>query len=151
LWCNLDVTLRNLDQIYGRAAQPYNLTIIEWYILRSLYEQDGQQASELARSVGRAATSFTPNLDKLEKKGLVERANDPGDRRAIRIVLTAKAKGLRDEILSSAELVDQQVNAQFNAEELEVFYRIIAALQTLQPDYSTETVAGAPSSNGRHD
>ena len=53
-----------------------------------LYDEDGQHASELARAVGRAATSFTPNLDKLQDKALIERRPDPGDRRAVRIYLT---------------------------------------------------------------
>ena len=59
VWCNLDIALRNLDQVFNRVVQPLGLTIIEWYILRALYERDGQHASELARAVGRAATSFT--------------------------------------------------------------------------------------------
>jgi predicted transcriptional regulator len=82
LWCNLDVALRNLDRLFRKAICPSEVTTIEWYILRSLYGRDGQHASELAQAVGRAATSFTPNLDKLENRGLVERRPDPADRRS---------------------------------------------------------------------
>jgi DNA-binding MarR family transcriptional regulator len=68
VWCNLDVALRNVDQIFRQEIKPEGLTVIEWYILRALYDSDGRHASELARAVGRAATSFTPNLDKLQDK-----------------------------------------------------------------------------------
>jgi DNA-binding MarR family transcriptional regulator len=88
VWCNLDIALRNMDQLYRQSMQSLGLSVIELYILRALYERDGQHASELARAVGRAATSFTPNLDKLQNKGLIERRPDPGDRRAVRIYLT---------------------------------------------------------------
>src|SRR5574341_1580420 len=73
LWCNVDIALRNLDQVYGRGIGDLEVSVTEWYILRALYRQDGQHASELARAIGRAATTFTPLLDGLEAKALVER------------------------------------------------------------------------------
>ncbi len=134
VWCNLDIALRNVDQMFSRAIQPLNLSVIEWYILRALFEQDGQHASELARSVGRAATSFTPNLDKLQKKGLVERQPDPADRRAVRIFLTGKAKKRRPEIQAVAEDLDQHISDLFPGEDYETFQRVLATLQSINLD-----------------
>src|SRR5690606_34841261 len=88
LWCNLDIELRNVDQVFGQVVQRRGLTLIEWYILIVLYDQDGLPASELVNAVGRAAISFTPNLDKLQNKGLIECRAEPADRRAVRIYLT---------------------------------------------------------------
>jgi MarR family transcriptional regulator, organic hydroperoxide resistance regulator len=130
VWCNLDIALRNLDQVFGRVVQPLGLTIIEWYILRALYERDGQHASELARAVGRAATSFTPNLDKLQEKGLIERRPDPSDRRAVHIYLTRQAEQYREDILESAERIDQQLGKMFDEREFETFQRVLLELQT---------------------
>ncbi len=138
IWCNLDIALRNLDQLFGRIVQPLGLTIIEWYILRALYERDGQHASELARAVGRAATSFTPNLDKLQHKGLIERRPDPSDRRAVHIFLTDLAQKCRKEVLDSAEQIDSRLNAMFTEGELELFHTILARLQAVEPDYGGE-------------
>ncbi|MCI0348396.1 MAG: MarR family transcriptional regulator, partial [Acidobacteriales bacterium] len=131
VWCNLDIALRNLDQVYRRVVRPLELTVIEWYILRALYERDGQHASELAQAVGRAATSFTPNLDKLQKKDYVERRPDPGDRRAVRIFLTEKAKAKQEEVRLAAAEIDAQIRAQFAQAEFETFLDIVAALQTM--------------------
>lgn len=146
VWCNLDIALRNLDQLFGRAIQPLGLTIIEWYILRALYERDGQHASELARAVGRAATSFTPNLDKLQQKGFIERRPDPTDRRAVHIYLTSLAEQHREEVLNSARVVDQQIRKMFSDAEFETFQSIVAYLQTLEPDYSENS----DYKNGQH-
>jgi MarR family transcriptional regulator, organic hydroperoxide resistance regulator len=147
VWCNLDIALRNLDQLFGRAAQPLGLTIIEWYILRALYERDGQHASELARAVGRAATSFTPNLDKLQQKGLIERRPDPADRRAVHIYLTKDAEKYRKDLMATAAKLDEQIRALFGAEDFETFLNVLTMLQTLEPDYSAESfVSGG---NGR--
>ena len=134
VWCNLDIALRNVDQLFTRAAQDNSLSVIEWYILRALYDQDGQHASELARSVGRAATSFTPNLDKLQQKELIERQPDQSDRRAVRIFLTSKAKQKREEILGAAEDLDSQIRDLFGEEEFSGFLRVLATLQNINLD-----------------
>ena len=134
VWCNLDIALRNLDQVFGQVVQPLGLTVIEWYILRALYDQDGQHASELARSVGRAATSFTPNLDKLQSKGLIERRADPSDRRAVRIYLTESGKNCRDAVLNSAKDIDKRLAQLFAREEFDTFLSVLAGFQTLTMD-----------------
>lgn len=134
VWCNLDIALRNVDQLFTRAAQENNLSVIEWYILRALYDQDGQHASELARSVGRAATSFTPNLDKLQDKELIERQPDPSDRRAVRIFLTDKAKEKRSKILGTAEELDTQIRDLFDDDDFAGFLRVLATLQSINLD-----------------
>lgn len=134
VWCNLDIALRNLDQVFGQVVQPLGLTVIEWYILRALYEHDGQHASELARAVGRAATSFTPNLDKLQDKGLVERRADPADRRAVRIYLTEEARDCKNAVLESVKKLDDRIAQLFTPEDFETFQQVVGALQTLSLD-----------------
>jgi DNA-binding MarR family transcriptional regulator len=134
VWCNLDIALRNIDQMFNRAVKSLDLSVIEWYILRALYDQDGQHASELARSVGRAATSFTPNLDKLQKKGLIERRPDPSDRRAVRIFLTSRAEKQRTAVLDMAEELDNQVRNLFAGEDFDSFLSVLATLQTVNLD-----------------
>ena len=132
LWCNLDIALRNLDQIYGQVVEPLGLTVIEWYILRALYDQDGQHASELARAVGRAATSFTPILDKLQDKHLIERRPDPADRRAVRIYLTDEAHKTKDKVLASAKQVDAQIQKQVPNGDFKAFQNVLATLQEMK-------------------
>ena len=134
VWCNLDIALRNLDQVFGQVVQPLGLTVIEWYILRALYEHDGQHASELARAVGRAATSFTPNLDKLQNKGLVERRADPADRRAVRIYLTDEARKCKKAVMDSVKELDDRVGQVLGGADFEVFNSVLATLQNLSLD-----------------
>lgn len=131
VWCNLDIALRNVDQYFRQMIRPHDLTVIEWYILRSLYERDGQHASELARAVGRAATSFTPNLDKLQNRGLIERHPDRTDRRAVRIYLTDQGQELRDDVLESAQRIDETIESLFAPGEYAEFQNALARLQSI--------------------
>jgi MarR family transcriptional regulator, organic hydroperoxide resistance regulator len=134
VWCNLDIALRNMDQVFRRVVRSLRLTVIEWYILRALYEEDGQHASDLARAVGRAATSFTPNLDKLQEKGYIERRPDPGDRRAVRIYLTKKGEEVREQVKKAGEEIDQQIARLFPQAEYETFLDVLAVLQSTELD-----------------
>lgn len=131
VWCNLDIALRNMDQVFRQVVRPLDLTVIEWYILRALYDADGQHASELASAVGRAATSFTPNLDKLQDKGLIERRPDLGDRRAVRIHLTDAGLAKRNEVLDAAEKIDQEIASMFSHQNFETFLDVVAQLQAM--------------------
>jgi DNA-binding MarR family transcriptional regulator len=132
LWCNIDIALRNLDQIYGQVVEPLGLTVIEWYILRALYEQDGQHASELARAVGRAATSFTPILDKLQDKNLIERRPDTADRRAVRIFLTDVAQKSKEAVLKSARQIDNRIQREVPNGDFKAFQTVLSLLQSIK-------------------
>jgi MarR family transcriptional regulator, organic hydroperoxide resistance regulator len=132
VWCNMDIALRNVEQTLGRDTRTMGLSVIELYILRALYQHDGQYASELAHAVGRAATSFTPNLDKLQEKDMIERRADPRDRRAVRIHLTPEAHKRRDEVLEMAKQLDERLAAKFERREFEVFLRVLSQLQTVE-------------------
>jgi len=127
----MDVAMRNLDQVLGAYLRDYQITVIEWYILRALYQQDGVQASKLARAVGRPATSFTPNLDKLQAKGLIERRHDNSDRRAILVYLTTKGQELRESIQCSVSELDQYVARSFSPDEFSAFLSVLQGLQNL--------------------
>jgi len=134
IWCNLDIALRHTDQIFRDKVQCLGLTVIEWYVLRALYENDGQNASQLAHEVGRAATSFTPNLDKLQNKGYITRIPDASDRRAIHIFLTDKAKREKETIVSLAEELDNAYASYFTQAELACFHQVLNILQTIEID-----------------
>jgi len=132
VWCNLDIALRNMDQVFRRVVQPLGLTVIEWYILRALYQQDGQHASDLAQSVGRAATSFTPNLDRLSEKSLIERRPDPQDRRAVCIYLTPQGEELKKQVQDSAKKIDKELSADFDKDTYNNFLTILSNLQIME-------------------
>lgn len=99
----------------GTAAQK--IPLVEVCILNALYVQDGQHASTLAQSVGRAATSFTPLLDRLEKRGLIERRPDKTDRRAVLIHLTSKGWALRGVIEDVVAIIEEEFAGEMAAVE----------------------------------
>jgi hypothetical protein len=39
VWCNMDIALRSVDQLFRYMIRPRGLTVIEWHILRALYNR----------------------------------------------------------------------------------------------------------------
>lgn len=101
-WLSADRLFRAVNRVYEAEAKTFGLPVIEFQIMHALYGRDGQNATQLAGAVGRAPTSFTPILDNLVEKGLIERRPDRGgDRRALRIHLTPDGERLRHQVLES--------------------------------------------------
>jgi MarR family transcriptional regulator, organic hydroperoxide resistance regulator len=139
VWCNLDIALRNIDEIYKKEVQALNLSVIEWYILRELYEEDGQMASHLAKGVGRPATSFTPILDQLEHKGLIERRMHPSDRRSVLMYLTSKGKALRQQVQNMAERIEEKLSKRISDKDWQSYEHVLANFQILAPENGNGT------------
>jgi DNA-binding MarR family transcriptional regulator len=72
-------------------------------VLLSLWREDGLRIHELGRRAGLEPSTMTGLLDRMEKGGLVTREPDPKDRRAHRIVLTARGHDVREAVL---EVID---------------------------------------------
>jgi len=133
VWCNIDVVLRQIDLLYRQETEVLGLSVIEWYVLRALYQQDGQMASRLAEAVGRPVTSFTPILDDIERKGLIERCPYPANRRAIKIQLTPQGRALEERVKAGAARVDNQLRRKFSERAWRGFEAVVAMLQTMTP------------------
>jgi DNA-binding MarR family transcriptional regulator len=108
------------------------LTAVEIFILYELYQDSTSQPSSLARAVGRAATSFSPNLDALENKGLVTRVQDPnpGDRRVVNIALTAIGEEIEEDVTEIVQGVEEQIRSMFHIPEH--YYIFVDGLTRLQ-------------------
>ena len=61
-------------------------------ILVPLFEEDGLRMGELARRSRLSKQTMTTMVRLLERDGLVQRARDPADGRASRVLLTEKAR-----------------------------------------------------------
>jgi len=99
----------------GHAGPGDELTFQQWRALVILGQRpDGARIGEVAARVGVTVPATSRLLRRLARRGLVDLATDPGDRRAIRASLSTHGQAVREAILSArrvhiraiAELVD---------------------------------------------
>jgi DNA-binding MarR family transcriptional regulator len=132
VWCNVDIALRHVETIYKQETEILGLSVIEWYVLRMLYEQEGQKASRLAEALGRALISLVPILDKIQDKGLIDCRQYTRDRRAVRIYLTDKGRALEGDIKASMTRIENKLRRNFTDNDWRGYAAVIANLQVLE-------------------
>ena len=105
-------TNKLLDKIEREIRTRTELAPTEAHVLASLYDQNGQKASVLAKAIDRPATSFTPILDGLEKRKLIQRRPDKDDRRVVRIYLAGDGYDLALKASQAIAEIDEEMAAE---------------------------------------
>lgn len=93
---------------FDRKSQELGLTRSQWSVLASLKRCDGAQQKTLARLMDITPMTLARHIDRLAADGWVLRQDDPDDRRAKRVYLTAKANS----ILMQLQALGQQVRSE---------------------------------------
>lgn len=76
----------------------YEINPEHFMVLELLYSKGPHPVQKISETLSIPSGSITYVVDKLEKKGFVERRSSPTDRRASHVVLTEKGNTLFDEI-----------------------------------------------------
>lgn len=99
-------------------------------ILYSLYKKDNISISELSKNVFLDNSTLTGLIDRMERAELVRREETPDDRRAYRIVLTEKAKGLKKQLLSIMGEVEKEMLKNCDGTEIAIFRNVLEKIYT---------------------
>jgi DNA-binding MarR family transcriptional regulator len=88
--------LRQINKEISRRLTPIfrqkKLSIAEISILMRINRKPACRATELATMIGIPTSTVTGMLDRLEKRGLLERRQDPRDRRSVLIAATSETR-----------------------------------------------------------
>lgn len=131
--------MRAIDLHSRQLKQKHNLTGPQLIVLREIVRQDGITTGELAHRASLSNATITGIVDRLEKRGLVERNRGDKDRRQVLVRITESASELlksappllQERFLASLESLDkrqrvemlamlQRVARMMNAEALDV-------------------------------
>ena len=96
---------RLMRTLADARAREHGMTRAQWMILVHLERQPGMSQNELAALIEVEPITAGRLVDRLEKRGVVERRPHPSDRRIWRLHLTADAEPMLKEIAKArAEL-----------------------------------------------
>jgi len=86
----------------ARALEPLGLELFEYDVLSALRRQGAPfalPATVLARETDLSTGAMTNRIDRLQQRGLVERKDDPSDRRSVIVRLTSAGRDAIDEAI----------------------------------------------------
>jgi DNA-binding MarR family transcriptional regulator len=110
---------KKLDQWYDRQLADLGISHGDWSVLSQLATADGGPLtpSRLADAAGLAASSMTSRLDRMCRRGLVERTPDPSNRTRVLVTLTDPGWQLFAEAVRDADVVESDILAGLSLDE----------------------------------
>jgi DNA-binding MarR family transcriptional regulator len=96
--------------------------------LRRQGHDDGISPTALAKDSMLSASAMTNRLDRIEKRGLIERRADPTDRRALTIHLTKQGRELVDHSISAHLEEEERLLARLSGEEREQLRQLLSKI-----------------------
>lgn len=91
----LAVASRNVIGLYRPLLEPMGITHPQYLVMLALWEEAPLKVSELARRLSLEPATLSPLLKRLESNGMITRARDPKDDRALAVSLTEKGAEAR--------------------------------------------------------
>ncbi|MEM9561093.1 MAG: MarR family winged helix-turn-helix transcriptional regulator [Actinomycetota bacterium] len=118
---------KELSQRFTTAG--YSVSPEEWAVLLVLWSRSPQTPGGLSDETIRDPTTVTRLIDRMVKKDLVVRSEDPNDRRRSNISLAPRGTELEHELVPIAFELIAQATAGIPPEDLETVQRTLGLLQ----------------------
>ena len=84
-WCfRLGAITRKISREYNTRFLEFGITLGQSFVLFDLLEHDGAGIKDIAGRVQLDSPAVTGLVDRLSRQGLVERIDDPSDRRSVK-------------------------------------------------------------------
>lgn len=115
---------------YNDAAAAHGGSMSVGYVLLNI-DPESTPSTKLGPKMGMEARSLTRTLKNMEEDGLIRRVPDHSDGRMVRVLLTAKGKGLRDVSRSTVIRFNEMVRANIPAGQLATFHQVMNKINAL--------------------
>lgn len=98
----------HVSHAFARRLEAEGVTVAEWVMIRELWDADAVAPSRLAEQLGMTRGAISKLADRLIEKGLVVRRDNPGDRRAHTLALSAQGHELAPRLAALADENDAE-------------------------------------------
>lgn len=140
-------TARNvLAARMDRAVEPLGLTSSQIGVILLLWFGRARTPYEMSRALSYDTGSMTRMLDRLEKKGFVERQRSNADRRVVELALTAHGREAARQLPALIDAVLREQLHGFSAEDVATLVRLLQRF--IANDPQTEPICAGPVCGG---
>lgn len=121
----LGKTMRKVNKYYDKNLQKHDITFTQLFVLAALLEKQRIKFKDLADLVNIEGSTLSGIIDRMERKGLVQRLEDYEDRRSILLGLTDKAKEIGPELMQTASQLEEDLKSRLSGGEYILFMEIL--------------------------
>ena len=112
-----------------RRARAHGMTRAQWVILWQVQRQPGLSQKELAEIMEVEPITVARLVDRLAARGMVERRDDPDDRRIWRLHLLPPALPVLEHMVGERDEVAQTLTAGLSPQSLETMRQTLIAMK----------------------
>ncbi|MBV8657539.1 MAG: MarR family transcriptional regulator [Burkholderiales bacterium] len=109
-----------------RELTPFDISAAQYVVVSLIARGVAESAAQVCKELSYNPGAMTRMLDRLEQKDLVRRVRLPGDRRTVKLELTAHAREIYPAMYACSAAILERLYGRFSIEELEQFGGFLA-------------------------
>jgi DNA-binding MarR family transcriptional regulator len=135
----LKIVWQTVANRYNGLVADFGITQSIGYLLINIDEEEGTTVSQAAALLGLKSTSLSRMLNQLEKTGLIYRESNQGDKRSVKIYLTALGKEKRQQARAVVKQFNNYLNAHINETDKAYLINTLKKINQLTLNYKPES------------
>lgn len=113
----LTVTQHTVSQTFSERLAPFGITPGQYGVLNCLWQKGSCTPKEIAQILQLENSTISGVLDRMQKRGLIDRVVDPNDRRSVQVIATEEGRSMKDDVLRLIAELNQEITGGFTPEE----------------------------------
>ena len=134
----LKIVWQTMANRYNQLVTDFGITQSIGYLLINIDEEEGTTVSKAAALLGLKSTSLSRMLNQLEKTGLIYRELNPGDKRSVKIYLTALGKEKRHLARGVVKQFNNYLNTHIKEADKQYLISMLEKINQLTLNYKPE-------------
>jgi DNA-binding MarR family transcriptional regulator len=114
---------------YDQLMKPRGVTRAQWWVLAHLSRNDGMMQTQLADALDVGKASLGTLIERLEASGLIERREDPIDKRAKRVYMARAGQQLLKQMTQEENRFNERILRDLSWEDRELMIQRLTQIK----------------------
>jgi MarR family transcriptional regulator, transcriptional regulator for hemolysin len=114
---------------FDQLMRPLGVTRAQWWVLAHLSRHDGMMQTQLADALDVGKASLGTFLERLEESGLIERRDDPVDKRAKRVYMARAGRQVLKQMMQQEVRFNERILRDLSAQDRELMIRTLSHIK----------------------
>jgi DNA-binding MarR family transcriptional regulator len=114
---------------YDQLMKPLGVTRAQWWVLAHLSRNDGMMQTQLADALDVGKASLGTLIERLEASGLIERREDPIDKRARRVYMARAGQQLLKQMTQAENRFNERILRDLSAPDRDLMIQRLTQIK----------------------